>query len=69
MAEVMRSVFHKIDCVKRKNTFELFGFDFMIDSNYKVYLIEANINPCLEVSSNFSARFIPSLLEDVLRLI
>jgi len=31
----------------------------MIDKNFNVYLIEANINPCLGVTSNFSAQFIP----------
>jgi tubulin monoglycylase TTLL3/8 len=30
------------------NGFELMGFDFMIDSDLKLYLIECNTNPCLE---------------------
>jgi len=30
------------------NSFELFGYDFMIDDQFKVYLIEVNTNPCLE---------------------
>ena len=30
-----------------KNTFELFGLDFMIDSLGKLWLIEVNTNPCL----------------------
>lgn len=30
------------------NGFELIGFDFMIDNDLKLYLIECNTNPCLE---------------------
>lgn len=33
-----------------KNQFELFGYDFMIDEDLKVYLIEVNTNPCLDTS-------------------
>ena len=31
----------------RKNTFELFGYDFMIDEDFRVWLIEVNTNPYL----------------------
>jgi hypothetical protein len=31
----------------RKNHFELFGYDFMIDEDYRVWLIEVNTNPYL----------------------
>lgn len=30
------------------NGFELLGFDFMLDSNLKLDLIEVNTNPCLD---------------------
>lgn len=45
-----RSVYGKMDSDKKINAFELFGYDFMIDENFKVYLIEANTNPCLEIN-------------------
>ena len=35
----------------RKNTHELFGYDFMIDSNYKVWLIEVNSSPSMDYST------------------
>ena len=31
--------------------FELFGYDFLIDEDFRVWLIEVNTNPCLEESS------------------
>ncbi len=34
-----------------KACFELFGFDFIVDSNYDSWLLEVNTNPCLEESS------------------
>jgi len=30
------------------NGYEVLGFDFMLDDNMKLYLIECNTNPCLE---------------------
>lgn len=57
-----------MDPYKRFNTFECFGLDFMIDENFKTYLIEVNTNPCLELSSPLLARLIPSMLENAIRL-
>jgi len=34
-----------------KYTFELVGYDFIIDENLKSYIIEVNTNPCIEESS------------------
>ena len=65
----MKAVFLIIEKNRRLNTFELFGYDFMIDENFQVFLIEANINPCLGVTSNFSSRFIPKLVENVIRYV
>lgn len=39
------------DWNQSKSCFELFGYDFMIDENKKVWLIEVNTNPCIEESS------------------
>ena len=42
--------------------------DYMIDEDFKVYLIEINTNPCLEIASTLLARLIPNMIENVLRL-
>jgi tubulin monoglycylase TTLL3/8 len=40
----------------------------MIDENFKVYLIEANTNPCLEICCPLLARIIPELLDNSFRI-
>lgn len=35
-----------------KGCFELFGYDFIIDADLGIWLIEVNTNPCIEESSN-----------------
>ena len=37
-----RAVGSKIDPHRVSNCFEIFGYDFMVDENFKVFLIEAN---------------------------
>ena len=39
----------------------------MIDEDFKVFLIEVNTNPCLELSSNLLARLIPNMIENVFK--
>jgi len=41
----------------------------MIDDDFKVFLIEVNTNPCLELSSPLLARLIPNMLENAIRLV
>ena len=40
----MNSVKDLLNKNDRSYSFEIFGYDFMIDQSYKVYLIEANIH-------------------------
>ena len=37
---------------KRRNSFEFFGFDFMIDEDFRTWLIEVNTNPYLGLPNN-----------------
>lgn len=47
----MLSVRNSLNGNERKHSFELFGFDFFIDEEFKTWLIEINTNPCIEESS------------------
>jgi len=40
----------------------------MMDDNFKVYLIEVNTNPCLELCSPLLRRLIPEMLDNSLRI-
>ena len=63
-----QSVKSKINSMNRKYTFEIFGFDFMIDCNFQPFLIEINTNPGLEESSPLIRMLVPRMLDDALRL-
>lgn len=63
------SVYGKMDAEKGQiNAFEIFGYDFMIDENFKVYLIEANTNPCLEINCTLMSSIISSLIDNTFRI-
>jgi hypothetical protein len=47
MIDSFLSVRKKMNPNNRKNIFELFGFDFLIDEDFRVWLIEINTNPFL----------------------
>lgn len=48
--------------------FELLGFDFMVDSDLRSYLIEVNTNPCLSTIGERQGRLIHRVVGDSLWL-
>lgn len=68
VVDSFRATHGKLDPRGRQLTFEVFGYDFMIDSEFHVYLIEANVNPCLEITSPVTARIVPAMLDNALRI-
>ena len=60
--DTFRSVEKKIDPDMRNHTFEIFGYDFMIDDQLNIKLIEVNTNPCLETTCPVLNKIIPKFV-------
>ena len=58
MSDSFKAVYGKIDPERRQHGFEIYGYDFMIDEEFKVYLIEVNTNPCLETPCPLLSRIV-----------
>jgi len=59
---------NKLDPHKRKSSFEILGYDFMIDIAGQLWLIEINSNPCLEESNELLSQLVPRMIHDTLKL-
>ena len=54
---------------QRPNSFELFGYDVMIDENLNVYLIEVNLSPALDYSTKITEKLVKLMLEDLIQVV
>jgi tubulin polyglutamylase TTLL1/tubulin monoglycylase TTLL3/8 len=68
MADAVRSVAAKLNPRGLDYCFEVYGFDFMIDASYRMWMIECNANPCLDLCSAYLSHVIPSMLDQALKL-
>lgn len=64
----MKAVRHRIGLKNRKQCYEIFGYDFILDCNLKPFLLEVNTNPGMEESSPICDEIIPRMIEDSLKL-
>ena len=64
----MNSVRYKINSNDRKFCFEVFGYDFLIDAELNVWLIEVNTNPCIEEPNDYMKMIVPRMLGNILIL-
>ena len=69
MIDTIRATAAKIHYKKRMQCFEIYGYDFMVDTDFKVWLIEVNTNPCLDTSNVHLARIIPAMLDNAFKLV
>lgn len=68
VVKTFESVRTKLNPEQRKGCFEILGFDFMVDADFTVWLIECNTNPCIEESSQLLKVLLPRMLDDAFKL-
>jgi tubulin polyglutamylase TTLL5 len=59
----------KKTCVHRSTCFELLGYDVLIDSDLKPWLIEVNLSPSLAVESPLDVTIKTNLISDILNMV
>eukprot|EP01017_Pseudomicrothorax_dubius_P040157 TRINITY_DN6245_c0_g2_i2.p1 TRINITY_DN6245_c0_g2~~TRINITY_DN6245_c0_g2_i2.p1 ORF type:complete len:778 (-),score=219.61 TRINITY_DN6245_c0_g2_i2:841-3174(-) len=63
-----------LECVQdmvesRRNTVELYGYDFMVDDDLKPWLIEINSSPAMDYSTTVTERLVKLVMEDTAKVI
>ncbi|CAG9322135.1 unnamed protein product [Blepharisma stoltei] len=66
--DTFMATFQMIDKERKSHSFEIYGYDFLLDTNFTPWLLEVNTNPCLELSSPLLGRIIPSMLDNAFRI-
>ena len=62
------SIADKLNRKERQFCYVVLGYDFMIDANFKVWLIEVNKNTGLVFSSPVIRMLLPRMIDDSLKL-
>ena len=53
----------------RKNSWELYGFDYMVDDDYNAWLIEINSSPACDYSTKVTEVYVQKALVSLIYLI
>lgn len=58
----------KESIVKRKNSHELYGYDFMVDGALETWLLEVNCSPSLEHSTGVTSNLVKLMMHDLAKV-
>jgi len=67
--DTILSVRADLNANKKSDFFELFGFDFLIDEDFRTWLIECNTNPYLGIPNAFIRKLLPEMVDDMLSIV
>ena len=59
----------KQTCIHRSNCFEIYGYDILIDSDLKPWLVEINLSPSLACDSNLDMQIKSTLIAEALNIV
>jgi tubulin monoglycylase TTLL3/8 len=54
---------------QRKNSHELFGYDFMVDDQLNSWLIEVNSSPAMDYSTSITEKLVKEMSEDLIKVV
>ena len=60
---------NKMNPNNRKGAFELFGFDFLLDEDFRIWLIEVNYNPFLGTPNSYMEKLVPQMVDDMIKIV
>ena len=63
--DTFQAVKNKVNPTQRSGHFELLGYDFMIDEDFKVWLIEVNTGPYLGTPNSWAKKVVPEMLDEM----
>ena len=66
---VSKEYYKNIFPSKINNSFELYGFDILIDENYRAWIMEVNVNPSLHCTSPLDLSIKTDLISDIFNVV
>ncbi|XP_018108973.2 tubulin monoglycylase TTLL3-like [Xenopus laevis] len=55
--------------IYKKNSFDIFGADFMFGENFLPWLLEINLKPDIEKDTSVMEKLVPPMVEDIVRVV
>ncbi|OCT92739.1 hypothetical protein XELAEV_18015801mg [Xenopus laevis] len=60
---------NQTNVIYKKNSFDLFGADFMFGENFQPWLLEINLKPDIEKDTSVMEKLVPPMVEDIVRVV